>query len=255
MAWALDLDGVVRLGPDPVPGAAEAVRRLQGAGEPVGFVTNNSSHRRQAVVGELASFGIEAAPEAVLTSAMAVATLVAPGERVLACAGPGVVEALEARGARVVPPGDDDVVDAVVVGFHRDFDYAGMDRAARAARAGARLLASNDDATYPTPTGLSPGAGAILAGVATAAGRPADAVAGKPHGPMAGMVRDLLGEDGWVVGDRPDTDGALATAMGWRFALVLSGVTTAAEAGALHPAPDLVAADLAAVVDAVGVHG
>ena len=248
MAWALDLDGVVRLGPDPVPGAAAAVARLQASGVPVGFVTNNSSHRRADVVAELAGFGIDADPEDVLTSAMAVATLVAPGERVLACAGPGVVEALAARGAEVVEAGP---VDAVVVGFHRDFDYAGMDRAARAVRAGARLLASNDDATYPTPTGLAPGAGAILSGVATAAGRGPDAVAGKPHPPMAALVRDLLGEHGWVVGDRADTDGGLAAAMGWRFALVLSGVTTADEAVGLVPAPELVADDLAAVVAAV----
>lgn len=251
MAWALDLDGVVRLGPDPVAGAAEAVARLRAAGEAVGFVTNNSSHRRAEVVDELRRFGIEAAVDDVITSAMAVATLVEPGDRVLACAGSGVVEAIEERGAEVVGIEDRGAVDAVVVGFHRSFDYAAMDVAARAVRAGARLLASNDDATYPTPTGLSPGAGSILAGVATAAGRPADAIAGKPHPPMAALVRDLLGDDGWVVGDRPDTDGALATAMRWPFALVLSGVTGPEDVEGLVAPPALVAADLAEVVDRV----
>ena len=64
---------------------------------------------------------------------------------------------------------------------------------------------------------------------------------------MADLIRARLGPSGVVVGDRPDTDGALATAMGWRFALVLSGVTVSAEG--VEPPPELVAADLASLAD------
>lgn len=245
MGWVLDLDGVVRLGPEPIPGAAAAVARLRTLGEPLAFVTNNSSHRLEEVRAELGSFGIDAAPEEVVTSALAVASLVEPGERVLACAGPGVVEAVTARGAEVVPGGP---CDAVVVGFTRTFDYELLRRAAAAVRGGARLLASNDDASYPTPDGLAPGAGSLLAAVATASGRPTEAVAGKPHEPMAALVRDRLGPTGVVVGDRADTDGRFATTLGYRFALVLTGVTTALDVEQLDPVPDLVGADLAAVV-------
>ncbi len=242
VAWALDLDGVIWLGDEPIPGAADAVARLRAAGEPVVFVTNNSSVPVGDVEAKLARHGIPA-EGAVLTSAMAAAGEVDPDEVALVCAGPGVGEALAARGVRTVRDGEADVV---VVGFHRDFDYGRMAAASAAVRGGARLLATNDDATYPTPDGLIPGGGAILASVSTAAGVRAE-VAGKPNRPMADLLRERVGDHGVMVGDRPDTDGRFAVTLGYRFGLVLSGVTTELP---VEPAPDLVAADLAALVDA-----
>jgi len=140
---------------------------------------------------------------------------------VLTCAGPGVTEALGAVGLRTVdrPPAA-----AVAVGFHREFDFDELDRASQAIRAGARFVATNLDATYPIPGGLLPGAGAIVAAIATASGATPE-VAGKPSPAMAELVRRRLGTRGIVVGDRPSTDGALAQVLGWPFALVLSGVT------------------------------
>lgn len=264
MAWVFDLDGVIWLGAEPIPGAAAAVNEVVRRGEPVVFVTNNSFGRRDDVEDKLARQGIEA-HGAVVTSAMAVASLVDASQRVLFCGGPGLGEELGRRRADVVdaatlvasvspvrPDGVVDAVtaagpfDAVVVGYHRDFDYHRMTAAAWAVRQGARLLASNDDATYPTPWGPIPGGGSILAGIATAAGV-APVVAGKPHDPIADLVRERLGPHGIVVGDRPDTDGRFAEALGYRFGLVLSGVTSAADLPVL-PTPDLVAADLAALV-------
>ena len=102
-----------------------------------------------------------------LTSALAAAVLVQPGERVLVCGGPGVVEAVEARGCTVVTDGP---CEAVMVGFHRNFDYDGLRRAATAVHRGARLIGTNDDATYPTPDGPIPGGGAILAAVSVGSG-------------------------------------------------------------------------------------
>ena len=242
-AFALDLDGVVWLADDPIPGAADAVARLRAAGVPVAFVTNNSSVPVSEVAAKLARHGIDPG-DGVVTSAQAAAGLVEPGERALVCGGPGVAEALGARGAEVVRDGDADVV---VVGFHRDFDYERLRIAATAVRRGARLVATNDDATYPTPEGPIPGGGAIVAAVATGSGV-APIVAGKPHEPMAALVRQHLGRSGVMVGDRPDTDGRFARALGYRFALVLSGVTRPDDLP-VEPAPDLVAPDLAAVVD------
>jgi 4-nitrophenyl phosphatase len=164
--FALDLDGVVWLGDEPIPGAADAVARLRAAGEAVVFCTNNSSQPVAEVEAKLARQGI--APEGgVVTSAMAAAALIRPGERVLICAGPGAVEAVEARGALPVRTG---AADAVLVGMHLDFDYDRLRAAATAVRRGARLLATNDDATYPTVDGPIPGGGAILAAVETASG-------------------------------------------------------------------------------------
>ncbi len=248
--WVLDLDGVVWLGDESIPGAADAVARLQDHGDTVVFVTNNSSLPVGEVEAKLARHGIEA-DRAVVSSAMAASELVEPGQRVLVCGGPGVVEALEQRGAvPVANDRDPDApVDVVMVGFHRDFDYERMRRAATAVRSGAKLVATNDDATYPTADGPIPGAGSILAGIQRATGVDA-VVAGKPYVPMANLLRARLGEVGTVVGDRPDTDGRLARVLGYRFALVLTGVIAAADVPSVEPRPDIVAPDLASLVDA-----
>jgi 4-nitrophenyl phosphatase len=165
--------------------------------------------------------------------------------------GPGAREELERRQARLVETGP---VDAVVVGFHRTFDYAELTRCADAVRAGARLIGTNGDATYPTPTGEIPGGGAILAAVAVAAGVD-PIVAGKPHEPMAALVLARVGDSPLVmVGDRLDTDGLFAERLGARFVHVLSGVHPPVPE-ALHPDVWFAAADLAAAVPKLIDHG
>jgi 4-nitrophenyl phosphatase len=249
VTWVLDLDGVVWLADQPIAGAADAVARLRAAGERVLFATNNSYPGVADQEAKLAGVGIAARGD-VVTSAMAAAGLVEPGQRVLVAGGPGVREAVTARGATAVdagdPAADDAAVDVVAVGFHREFDYERLRRAARAVEAGARLVATNDDATYPTPDGPIPGGGSLVAAVAYAAGV-TPVVAGKPHAPMADLVRAVGGDDGTVVGDRPETDGAFARRLGYRFALVLTGVTRPGDLP-VTPAPDVVAESLAALV-------
>ena len=238
------------LGDEPLPGAAEAVGRFRSAGLAVGFMTNNSSLPVGRYVEKLAGFGVEADPSEVLTSALATADLLAadlaPGSKVLACSGPGVVEALEARGFEVVDAGP---AEAVVVGWHRTFDFDRLDRASSAIRAGARFVATNMDATYPAPDGLLPGNGSIVAAVATAAGRLPE-VAGKPERPTVALVRARFGERGIVAGDRPSTDGALAAALGWPFALVVSAATRDSDEPADHAAA-FVGPSLAALADEI----
>jgi glycerol 3-phosphatase-2 len=230
----------------PVEGSAAGIATLRAGGWRVVFVTNNSSLRVGDYVQRLAGMDIPADPDDVCTSAQAAAALVAAklpaGGTVLALAGPGVVEAMEAADLRVV---DSAEVDAVVVGFTRDFDFAGLARAADAARNGARFVATNLDPTYPIPGGMIPGAGSLAAAVATAAGRAPEA-AGKPEAPMVELVRSRYGNTGVVVGDRPSTDGAFATALGWPFALVLSGVAGSVGGEPVpDPPPPFVAPDLA----------
>jgi 4-nitrophenyl phosphatase len=92
------------------------------------------------------------------------------------------------------------------------------------------LIATNDDATYPTPHGLIPGGGSILAAVVAASGVE-PIVAGKPYEPIADLVRRVLGitdlSDAWMVGDRPSTDGLFAQTVGCKFAQVLTGISSA----------------------------
>lgn len=230
MAWAIDLDGVMWLGDEPIVGSAEAVARLRQAGHEVWFVTNNSSVRVSDVEAKLATHGVEATG-VVLTSAVAAATLVEEGERVLVCGGPGVVEEVGRRGAEVVDPARPGPVDAVIVGLTRQFDFEMLTAAAMAVRAGARFIGTNSDPTYPTPHGQIPGGGALVAAVATAA-EAEPTMAGKPNAPMVSLVQERLGPHGTMVGDRISTDGRFAVALGYRFVLVASGVTDGPPASA-----------------------
>lgn len=241
-AWIIDLDGVVWLAGQGIPGVAAAIRTLHEHGVRVVFATNNSAPTLEELSARLRRIDIEARAEDLVTSAQAAAALVQAGDRVLALADGGAREALAARGASLV---DDGPVDAVVVGWTHDFTFERLARAATAVRGGARLIGTNEDPTHPTPEGLLPGAGALLAAVVTAAERQAE-VAGKPHPPMIELIRARHPDVRLVVGDRPATDGLLAQALQAPFALVLSGVTAAGDP--VDPPAQVVADDLADLV-------
>lgn len=227
MAWVLDCDGVIWLADQVIPGAPEAIARLRETGERVVFLTNNSWPRVTEHVAKLVAMGIPAEPDDVVTSSQAAAQLVSPAERVLVLGGPGLHEELAARGAELLEPGEGDPasVTSVVVGMDLGFSFARLAATTTALRAGsARLIATNEDATFPTAHGLLPGAGSVVAAVATAGGvKPT--VAGKPYEPVAQLVRERVGEVSMMVGDRPSTDGRFAALLGVPFGLVLTGVT------------------------------
>lgn len=223
-----DLDGVVWLARRAIAGAPEAVARLRESGRRVLFVTNNSMSEIGSQEAALAEIGVPAEGD-VVTSAQAAAFLVQPGERVLVAGGPGVVEAVEGRGATVVNGSDGATPDAVIVGLHHDFDYEGLRAASTAICNGARFIATNDDATFPTPDGPIPGGGALVAAVRTASATE-PVIAGKPHAPMGDLIAVRCGEGfrperAVVVGDRASTDGLFAGTIGCPFVLVRTGVT------------------------------
>jgi HAD superfamily hydrolase (TIGR01450 family) len=239
VAVVVDLDGVIWLAEEPIEGGARAVELLRRTGRRVVFLTNNSFPSKADLVAKLGRAGIDCPPEDVISSAEAAAGLLRAGSRALVVGGPGVVEALAGAGVESVPassraPGD---LEAVVVGFDPHFDFRRLATASAAVRGGARFVATNEDATYPTPDGAIPGAGSLVAAVATAAGAMPE-VAGKPHDPVVGLLKDRVGRVDLVVGDRPSTDGALALRLGARYGLVLTGVTPPGH-GPLEPAPDL----------------
>ncbi len=246
MLWVLDLDGVVWLAGNPIPGSPEAVRRLHDAGERMVFVTNNSGPTVSEYVARLSRAGVNIDADELLTSSQAAASLLEPGCRAAVVGDPGIKEALEARGVAIV--GVADHPDTVVVGRSVALDFAELATAATAIRSGARFVATNNDATFPTPHGLEPGAGAVVAYLEVGSGRKAE-VAGKPNQAAADLLRARFGAPGLVVGDRPDTDGLFAQRVGAPYALVLSGVTGAQDLP-VSPEPALVEPDLAAVVAA-----
>jgi len=241
--WAIDLDGVIWLTGQPIEGVSGAIGALRDAGIRILFATNNSAPTRAQLHERLANCGITADDGDLLSSADVAAAMVPTGSTVLVLADDGVREALDRRKVNIVDHGP---ADAVVVGWTRSFTFDAVTEAARAVRGGARLIGTNEDPTHPTPDGLLLGAGALLAAVATAA-EAVPEVAGKPHTPTAEAIKALADDVRVMVGDRPSTDGALATQLGVPFALVLSGVTRADQVPK-EPAPDVVAKNLAALV-------
>jgi HAD superfamily hydrolase (TIGR01457 family) len=245
-AFLFDLDGVLYRGDDPIPGAADALARLRSLGKRIVFVTNNSGRTPEQVAGRLRSVGIAAEPGEIETSALTTATVLA-GQgvgRTFVVGEAGIRTALAEVGIDVVE-GEPDTVDAVVVGWDRRADYTSLRVASVLVERGARLVATNADASFPAADGMRwPGAGALLAAIETTTGVRGEVI-GKPHPPLllaalerAGGGRPLL------VGDRLDTDIAGAVGLGWDSLLVLTGISTEADVGDATFRPTHVAQDL-----------
>jgi glycerol-1-phosphatase len=253
----LDLDGVVYLGDTVVPAAPAALEGVRGLGVRVVFVTNNSSRPPERVAEKLGRLGVKAAVEEVLTSAHATVHLLGGeqglrGTRVLVVGGPGLRQALEAAGARLVDPSAWRRAEVVAVGFDPELTYEKVRAAALAIRAGARFVGSNPDTTLPTPEGFWPGAGATLAMLEAATGTRPE-VAGKPQRALFEMAAEALGPGPYLmVGDRADTDLDGARRLGWSTALVLSGVLGPGDLPDLAAAPDHLLADVGGLLDPPG---
>ncbi|MFE6777299.1 HAD hydrolase-like protein [Streptomyces sp. NPDC057702] len=246
----LDLDGVVYAGGEAVVHAVASLETARAAGMHLAYVTNNALRTPQTVAEHLTSLGVPARPEDVITSAQAVARLIAEevpaGARVLAIGGEGLRVALRERGLVPVDSADEDIA-AVAQGHggpQQPWDR--LMEAGYAVARGVPWFASNTDLTIPTARGIAPGNGAAVEVVRLATGG-VPRVAGKPQPPMHRETILRTGaEHPLVVGDRLDTDIEGAHVGGVDSLLVLTGVTTAAQLLAAEPEhrPTFVAADL-----------
>jgi HAD superfamily hydrolase (TIGR01450 family) len=215
----VDLDGVVWLAGEPLPGVGRAIELLRRAGHEVLFATNNSSPTLAELLTRLERAGVEAEAEQLITAAQAAVAAVEQGSSALLIGEAGLEEAAAARGLT-----NAGTPSSVLVGWRRTFDFNTVATASSAVRAGARLIATNDDPTHPTPDGLLPGTGALVAAIATASEqRPL--IAGKPGAHMVGLVHERAERISIVIGDRPSTDGAFAAALDAPFGLVRSQAT------------------------------
>jgi len=248
-----DLDGVLYRGDAVVPGAPETLDELRGSGARPVFLTNNSSRTPEQVVVTLGGFGIGARPEEVVTSALATAELLAQrgGGRAFVVGQEGVRRALADAGIEVVD-GEPERADLVVVGFDGHVTYERLKTACLLVQRGARLVATNPDASYPAADGLWPGAGALLAVITTTTGAEPEIV-GKPFAPLFEAARRRGGGGRpLVIGDRLDTDIEGAARLGWDSMLVLTGVSTRHEAETTGPRPTFVADDVRALLGRAG---
>lgn len=245
----LDLDGVVYAGAAALPRVPERLEAAAARGVGAMFVTNNAARTPETVAEHLTSLGIAADIEAVVTSAQAAADVVAEivpaGEPVLVVGGEGLVSAVEERGLKPVSSADAEPL-AVVQGFHPRVDWTLLAEGAYAVAAGVPWIASNADRTIPTGRGIAPGNGALIEVIRIATGRTPRSV-GKPEPTLfrtalrrSGRARPL------VVGDRLDTDIAGAVASGYPSLLVLTGISTLADAlnAAVEQRPTYIGTDL-----------
>ncbi|HEY2333447.1 MAG TPA: HAD-IIA family hydrolase [Solirubrobacterales bacterium] len=251
--FLIDLDGVVWIGRETVPGAAEALRSLLDLSKEIVFVTNNSVRRPAKYAARLREAGIPVADERVVTAGAATAGLAAErvgaGGTAFVIGAPGFKETVAAAGLVLLDGEAARHADAVVVSGHREFDYAELLTATFALRAGASLFATSRDPTLPMPGGAWPGTGATLAAIETASGKTAE-IGGKPERHLFDRARELMpgAKRVAMVGDRLASDIEGGRRAGLETVLVLSGASSRAEAEAADPPADHTLEDLAGLL-------
>ena len=241
-AALFDLDGVVYLGPDPVPAAPDTIAELRRRGVKVGFVTNNAARSAEVVAQHLTDIGIPTEPSDVVTSGQAISDLAADtlpaGARVLIVGTESLRDEARARGLQPVESARDDPV-------------AVIEEAGFALQAGAMWYAANPDITRPTDRGIVPGIGAQLQVVATTCNAE-PVIAGKPYRPLLeATISRLRSTSPIFVGDRLDTDIRGANTMDVDSLFVFTGSHGVADVLAAAPEdrPQNIAADLSGLLE------
>jgi glycerol 3-phosphatase-2 len=251
--FLVDLDGVVWVGREFLPGAVEALRALLDAGKEIVFVTNNPGRPPATYAERLCEAGVPVADDRVVTAGVVTAHLAAEragaGSPAFVIGAPAFHETVAAAGLRPLEGENGRGAETVLVSGHRGFDYEELLTATLALRGGAVLFATSRDPTLPMPGGAWPGTGSILAAIETASGARAE-IGGKPERHLFEQARASIGDARRVamVGDRIASDVEGGRRAGLETILVLSGASTREEAeGAEHP-PDLLLQDLSGLL-------
>ncbi len=254
--FIFDLDGVVYLGNEPVPGARETLEALQAAGKKVYYVTNNSTKTREKFREKLFSMGIEVRKAQVITSASATVQYLHerdPGAAVYIIGEEGLVNEFQSAGFRVVSQESAEIsVSYVVVGMDRGFTYQKLATALTALVRGAKFVATNPDPTLPTENGILPGAGSMVAALSTAARCDPTIVIGKPNPFMVNLIlqeTQIPPYKAVIVGDRYITD--VKAGFNARIKTILvktgTGIRELKEIPPEGPAPDLILESIAEI--------
>lgn len=248
----LDLDGVVYIGGEAVPGAAAHLAAAVDAGMRTAYITNNASRPPAVVAGHLADLGVAAAAGDVVTSAQAASRVLVEqhgtAASVVLLGGDGLAAALTEAG--LTPVGVSDEAAAIATGYGPDVRWRDIMHVAVRIHDGLPWVASNTDYTIPTSYGVAPGHGVLVETLERFSGV-SPLVAGKPQRPLLDeTVRRTAAARPLMVGDRLDTDIEGAHNAGIDSLLVLTGVTGLRElvsAPARHR-PSYLAPDLEGLV-------
>lgn len=252
------MDGVLYNGKRPVDGASKAVKQVREKGKKLVFVTNNSARTRAEYVKKLARVGIPARESEIVTAGHATVMYLrkrCPNAKIYVAGEKGLQSELRRAGFKIVSQGETEKATHVVAGLDRKINYNKIAGGLRALLAGAEFIATNADTTYPTETGLSPGAGATVGALTGCSGKKPSLVIGKPSPHILKIALKLLGtrpSKTAIIGDRVDTDMKAGKAVGIRTILVLSGVCTKKEVQKVRGtrmAPDFVLKSIAEVMN------
>jgi 5'-nucleotidase len=249
-SWLMDMDGVLVREQTVVPGADRFIVRLRELGLPFLVLTNNSMYTPRDLAARLLAIGLEVPEERIWTSAMATARFLEnqrPEGSAFVVGETGLTTALHAGGYTLT----DRSPEYVVLGETRTYSFEQISRAIRLVAAGARFIATNPDPVGPTPDGPLPATGSVAALISRATGVEPYFV-GKPN-PL--MMREALNaidahsETSAMVGDRMDTDIVSGLEAGMHTVLVLTGITSRAEAERFPYRPSRIVDSIADLVD------
>jgi len=248
------MDGVLWRGSQALPGMTELFDLLFERELDFVLATNNSSRTQQDYVDKLANMGVSGIqPRHIVTSGTAtVSTLktqYSAGTRMYVVGGDGLKRNLTGAGFKLV----DTCAEVVVCGIDFDLTYDKARTATLLIRAGARFIGTNPDPSFPSPEGLVPGAGSIIALIEAASGQ-SPTIIGKPERGMFDAALRQLGahpEETLMIGDRIGTDIVGAQALGIKTALVMTGVETKKSLRNSKVQPDMVFAGLPELIEAL----
>lgn len=253
-ALIIDMDGVIWRSDTPIGNLPDIFRRIEERGIKYVFATNNGTKTPDQYVSMLAKLGVKVDANQVVTSALGVAHVLAQkfprGSKAFVIGEDGVRMALQEKGFEILSIENAPDAQFFVIGADRQVNFEKMREATLLVRRGIPFYATNPDKTFPTPRGEIPGAGAWIS-VITTATEVEPIYAGKPFPFLMNLSLERLGtkkEETLVVGDRLETDITAGQAVGCPTALVLSGVSTKAQADEWKPKIDFIADDLSSLI-------
>ena len=253
-ALILDMDGVIWKADAPIGDLPSTFKRIRERGLKFVFATNNGTKTPEEYQQKLAELGVDIDPSQVVTSAMGIAFMLAQkyprGTKIFMIGEDGIRVALEEKGFEILSVENAPQAQAFVMGIDRSINFQKVAEATLLVRAGIPFYTTNTDKTFPTPRGEIPGSGAWVS-VITTATNVEPIIAGKPFPFLMELSLEKLGtrkEETLVVGDRLETDIAAGQSVGCPTALVLSGVSTKAQAEEWAPKMDVIADSLADLV-------
>lgn len=246
--YIFDLDGTVYLGDALLPNARLAISTLRAAGRRTVFLSNNPTRTRFESSDKLTRLGLPTSPDDILNSSAVMVDFLKrtlPGARLFVVGEAPLHDDL--RKAGFAFSNDPRQIDAVIASFDRTFDYAKLQTAFDAIRAGARFFATNGDRYCPVPGGGQPDAAAVIAAIEACTNTRVEAIVGKPSIHMLDAVRTRLGLPAGrclIIGDRLETDVQMGLNAGMDSALVLTGATDASDAARSSIKPAYILNDL-----------